>query len=240
MNRSPKVSVALAAHNGERYLTQQIESILSQLGDEDELVISDDGSMDATASIVDNFSERDARVRFVSSDRNGIVANFNNAIAHCNGDVIFISDQDDVWLDGKREKVLEAFGRSGADLVIHNGRHVDANGSVISDPFFTMWRVGPGLVQNFMMPRYSGCCMALSREALSYVMPMPTYVENYDHWIGMACEALGTVEFIDDVLLDHRIHDSNVTPGRRRLLKIACERAKLLAALVVRKVKSRR
>lgn len=80
MNRSPKVSVALAAHNGERYLAQQIESILLQLGDEDELVISDDGSTDTTASIVEDFAERDARVRFVSSSRGGIVANFDNAL----------------------------------------------------------------------------------------------------------------------------------------------------------------
>lgn len=239
MNDECSVSVALASHDGERYIARQIDSVLAQLDGNDELVISDDGSTDSTLEIINEYVSRDGRVKLVQSEQRGIVANFNNAISHCEGEFVFICDQDDVWVEGKKSAVIDAFKKHDVDLVIHNGCHIDESGDVVSEPFFEMWRVGPGILKNFAFPRYSGCCMALRRRALSYVMPMPLSVINYDHWIGMACEAFGSVCFIDDVLLHHRLHGNNVTTSRRSLSIVLRERTRLLKELMARSRRSR-
>ncbi|WP_204830143.1 glycosyltransferase, partial [Olsenella sp. CU969] len=107
-------------YNGELFLPLQIESILKQLHPNDELVISYDESTDSTLSIIEGYASRDSRVRVVRNNAPGIIGNFNNAIAHCANDTIFISDQDDVWLEGKRDRVIDKLNESGADLLIHN------------------------------------------------------------------------------------------------------------------------
>lgn len=235
MTNSPSVSVALAAHNGERYIKEQIESILSQLQEADELVVSDDGSIDSTIEIVRAVANTDPRVKVVLSDKSGIVANFNNAIANCSGEYIFISDQDDIWVPGKRAAVLQIFAEHDVDLVIHDGCHVDRSNTIVSDSFFNMWHIGPGIIRNYLMPRYSGCCMALRRRALTYVMPMPEAVINYDHWIGVACEAFGSIYFLPSVFLRHRVHGENATTSRRPIAVIARERLSLLRELIDRR-----
>lgn len=230
------VSVAMAVYNGGMYLKPQIESILSQLLPDDELVVSYDISSDDSLSIIQDYCNRDHRVVLVHNDRGGIVANFNNAIKHCKNDAIFISDQDDLWLPNKRQKVVEALNRTGADLVIHNGVHINENDEVISDSFFEMYKIGNSLLRNFVAPRYSGCCMAFSRKAMTYLYPMPLEVINYDHWIGMACQLFGTVSYLDEVLLQHRLHGSNATTSRRGIKVIAAQRSELVLKLIQRKL----
>jgi glycosyltransferase involved in cell wall biosynthesis len=224
-------SVAMAAYNGERFLPEQLDSILAQLQADDELVVSYDRSTDATREILDRYAARDPRVRVIDNDRPGIVGNFNNAIAHCGNDVVFISDQDDVWMPGKRERMLAALNESGADLAIHDVVNIDEAGDVISRPFFEEYGIGPGLLRNFAKPRYSGCCMAFPASTKRLIMPMPESVVNYDHWIGMACEALGRVTFVDEVLLHHRLHGDNATVSRRPLGVVLRQRSNLLREL---------
>ena len=103
-----KLSVAMATYNGARYLRQQLESIFSQLAPEDEIVIVDDASQDATCAIVMEF--KDARVRLLRNPRNvGVLGSFERAIRNTTGDVIFLSDQDDVWRGDKVRKFRAAF-----------------------------------------------------------------------------------------------------------------------------------
>lgn len=224
-------SVAMAVYNGERFLTQQLDSILSQLCGDDELVVSYDESSDTTLDILKSYSERDPRVRIVINDNPGIVGNFNNAISHCSKDVIFISDQDDVWVSGKREKVMQALNASSADLVIHDVVNIDAKGKVISDSAFARYDIKNGKFRNFAKPRYSGCCMAFPRSSERLIMPMPDTVINYDHWIGMVCEVYGKIFFLNEVLLQHRIHGENVTTNTRPLPVVIRQRLNLLGEL---------
>ena len=225
-------SVAMAVCNGERYLPQQLDSILGQLGDSDELVISYDKSQDATLDIARSYASIDDRVRIVSNCRHGIVGNFNNAIAACSKDSVFISDQDDVWIDGKRDRMIAALNESGADLVVHDMVHIDKEGRIVSAPLFKEYNIQKGLIRNFAAPRYSGCCMAFPLETYRLIMPMPESVVNYDHWIGMCCELFGDVAFLDDVLLMHRLHGANATTARRPLSVIAIQRINLLIELI--------
>ena len=136
------ISVAMAVYNGETYLPEQLDSILSQLEPQDEIVISYDKSKDGTWQLIQSYSEKYPQVRVLENAHPGINGNFNNAIAGCTGDYIFICDQDDRWAENKRSAVLETFEKTGADMVIHNGVHINTQGEIISDPIFTLYRIG--------------------------------------------------------------------------------------------------
>ena len=95
------ISVCVAAFNGEKYIEEQILSVLRNLDSQDEIIISDDGSSDRTRRIVDDLAEKDRRIRIIDGPRKGLIKNFENAIVHSKGDIIFLCDQDDVWKDNK-------------------------------------------------------------------------------------------------------------------------------------------
>lgn len=101
------ISVAMASFNGEKYIKKQILSILDNLNEDDELVISDDGSTDCTLQIIKEF--QDSRIKLIKGNHEGINKNFENAIVHCMGDYIFLSDQDDEWYPSKVSTVMKYF-----------------------------------------------------------------------------------------------------------------------------------
>ena len=120
----PKVSVAMATYNGEKYIKEQIQSILDNLMQDDELIISDDGSNDKTLDIISAFN--DDRIKVINGPKNGIKQNFSNAIEKTTGDIIFLSDQDDIWMKDKVKKVLEQFEKkSDVTLIVHNAKIVN-------------------------------------------------------------------------------------------------------------------
>ena len=95
------ISVCVAAFNGEKYIEEQILSVLRNLDSQDEIIISDDGSSDRTRRIVDDLAEKDRRIRIIDGPRKGLIKNFENAIVHSKGDIIFLCDQDDIWMNNK-------------------------------------------------------------------------------------------------------------------------------------------
>ena len=103
-----KISVAMAYYNGGAYIEEQMESILSQLGERDELIISVDGASDGSEPLLLKMAEIDKRIRVIKGPGKGVVKNFENAIRHCVGEIIYLSDQDDIWKPGKVEKVNAA------------------------------------------------------------------------------------------------------------------------------------
>lgn len=228
-----EISVAMAAYQGEKYLSVQVDSILSQLGREDELVVSYDASIDRTLEILQDYAQRDSRVKVVENPCPGVTGNFNNAIAHCTGRYIYISDQDDRWQPDKVAVVQRAFRETGCGLVIHNGVHTDEDLEPVGRPFFQMYRIGDGKLRNFAKPRMSGCCMAFTREMRDVILPIPE-IHGYDQWIALVCEFWGKIAYPPEILLYHRLHGGNVTQGRRPLRVILAMRSKLLACLGLR------
>ena len=178
-----KISVALAAYNGEKYIGEQIESILPQLGRDDEIVVSDDNPAGKTRAAVEFYSAYDGRVRYVEGTGEGVCRNFENAILNCSGDVIFLCDQDDVWLPNKVERVMKAI-ENGADVVLHDAMMTDGELNVTDESFFSLNGSKRGFVRNFLKNSYMGCCMAFRRDFEPAFMPFPKDLAMHDWWIG--------------------------------------------------------
>ena len=104
------VSVALAAYNGEKYIKEQLSSILEQLSEDDEIVVSLDPSTDGTKEAI--LSLNDSRIKIVDGEGKGLIKNFENAIKNCKNDLIFLCDQDDIWLPDKVERVKREFSKT--------------------------------------------------------------------------------------------------------------------------------
>lgn len=137
-------SVCMASFNGERYIKEQIDSILLQIGEDDELIISDDGSTDQTVDVICSY--RDDRIKFVRNvNRHGCIGNFENALRVASGDFIFLADQDDIWLSDKYTKMCTLLEQY--DLVVSDSVVVDSNLNVIEPSFFNYFHSGMGIMK---------------------------------------------------------------------------------------------
>lgn len=202
------VSVAMATYNGEKFIEEQIDSILCQLGAQDELIVSDDGSSDATLEILKEY-RKDKRVQVFANPRKGVVSNFENALKQCRNDLIFLSDQDDIWLSNKVETVKEILLHSEKSLVLHNGLNFYEDTNAPKDILIKKMR--HGVVVNIMRSCYWGCCMAFRRELLHKALPFPPQLPTHDQWIGLVAEKAKDAVFLDQSLLLHRKHGNNVS-----------------------------
>lgn len=207
------ISVCIATYNGEKYFKQQLESILSQLSQDDEVIISDDGSKDKTIAIIEEFNDPRIHV-FVNEGKHGYVGNFENALLKAKGDYIFLSDQDDVWLPNKVSTVLTCLKE--ADLVVHNAELIDGEGVSMGKDYFSSMHTGISFWSNFLRPRYLGCCMAFNRKVYNIALPFPNYWRAHDYWIGCIGSLLYNCIFIDTCLIQYRRHGNNFSPSSEK------------------------
>ena len=181
------ISVCMATYNGEMFIEEQIQSILIQLTETDELIVSDDLSTDATLQIIRNIN--DPRIKIIiNQGEHGYTGNFYNAIKYANGDYVFLSDQDDVWCPNKVEKTLEYL--KNYDFVVSDAKEVNANLDIINDSRIEKYSVRKGFWSNLLKSRYIGCCMAFNKKVMQSLFPVPTYTNQYPHdlWIALIGE----------------------------------------------------
>ena len=210
MKRNYTISVAMATYNGEKYIKEQLDSILHQLGKNDELVISDDGSTDGTLSILASYS--DSRIKIFKGPGLGVKQNFANAIEKCNGRYIFLADQDDIWIDDKVNKILRVFEKEKCSCVIHDAIVFNSNnGEIITDSFYKLRKSKNGVIKNIWKNSYIGCCMAFDSKMKNKILPIPNDFDMHDQWIGLLNDKYGKNIFIDDKLLKYRRHNDNVS-----------------------------
>ncbi len=204
------ISVVLAAYNGGEYIKAQLESVLSQLSVDDEVVISDDNPSGNTAEAIKDILSVDKRIRYIHGPGKGVIKNFENAIKNATGDYIFLCDQDDIWLDGKVEAVMKEF-ENGALVVMHDAKIVDSNLNVTENSFFESHGSGTGIIKNIIKNSYIGCCMAFSSKLKEFLLPFPDNLPMHDQWIGLIGEKKGKVSLINTPYLLYRRHDATVT-----------------------------
>ena len=199
----------MATYNGARFLREQVDSILSQLSDEDELVVSDDSSTDETVSILESYNDK--RIKVFSSVAHSPTYNFENAIKHASGDYIFLSDQDDVWIDGRIEEALKVHKEKGAGLVLVNGVLVDENLNTKRASYFRGNPIKPSFWGNLHHNPFQGSCMSFSKELLPFLLPFPKNLIMHDGWIGLMAFHHSTCEYIETPLMKYRRYGVNFT-----------------------------
>lgn len=207
-----RISVAMVTYNGIRYLEEQLLSILTQLSERDEVVISDDGSTDGTIEWIEMFKEHDPRVRLIRGPGKGIKKNVEHVLQHVRGAYIFLADQDDIWLNNKVETVMQCFQKEDYSLVVHDARVFagDDKEQILMESFFAFRSSGAGVVKNIVKNSYIGCCMAFRRELLETIIPIPLRIEMHDQWIGILSDfKFGKSCFLRTPLLLYRRHGDN-------------------------------
>jgi hypothetical protein len=200
----------MAIFNGERYIEEQIRSILMQLSTDDEVIIVDDCSRDASVRLIERIS--DPRIKLLQNTANiGPTLSFEKAISLANGKYIFLSDQDDIWWSTKVESIYSIFESTNAVVVVSDARIVDGNRNTLAESLFALRNSGEGFLRNLYKNGFVGCCMALRSSARAFLLPFPKQIGMHDEWIGLCASLTGRVHFVNQQLMDYRRHDSNVT-----------------------------
>jgi glycosyltransferase involved in cell wall biosynthesis len=219
MKSRPRISVCMAAYQGENYISLQLCSILEQLSADDEVIVVDDGSTDRTCGEVSAL--QDTRLLLVQNQKNqGVLRAFETALSRCTGEIVFLSDQDDLWLPKKVETVLDAF-RLDPDLVLvaSDAILIDEEGAKIGDSFYAKrGEFRAGLWSNLLIGKFHGCTMAFRSTLLRSALPFPPgRLVHHDTWIGCMNALIGgKTKYIAEPLVAYRRHSTNVT-GRVRL-----------------------
>jgi glycosyltransferase involved in cell wall biosynthesis len=213
------VSVCMTTYNGEKYLKKQVDSILSQLTDIDELIVSDDGSTDSTLDILLGYNDK--RIKLLSHKDDNVILpkksliyrkiarNFEYALKYASGDYVFLSDQDDVWEDKKVKLMINELNYN--DLVM-------CNINIINDKDIVLWRnvikktpLSKYPLLNLIYLPFRACCMAFKKRLLHFALPFPNNIVTCDSWIGCIASKCGTIGFIEEPLHHYRIHNGNVS-----------------------------
>ena len=213
-----KYSVALCTYNGEAFIEEQITSILNQTIPPDEIIVSDDGSKDKAVSIIENIAKRSSvRIVFVSNNKtHGVTYNFYNAISLCRNNIIFTSDQDDVWLKDKAESILKVFAeKSNARLVFSNGQLVDSSKKDIG---MTLWE-SVGITKKMLKHKkwykyllkdclVTGSAMAFKKDVFEANNYIPKYW-LHDGWFSIIASFDNSLFACDKITYLYRQHGNN-------------------------------
>jgi glycosyltransferase involved in cell wall biosynthesis len=200
------ISVCIPTYNGEKYIQEQLVSILVQLSAEDEIIISDDSSTDTTLEIIKSL--QDSRIKlFENNTFKSPIFNLENALKHASGDVIFLADQDDIWEPEKVKITLNKLQNS--DLVVSDCSLIDASGNLVDPSFYALNKTKSGYLNNLIKNGFLGCCIAFNSKIKKSVLPFPKKIAMHDIWIGLTASLVGKVDFIEDKLIRYRRHGDN-------------------------------
>lgn len=217
------ISVCLASYNGGKFIGLQLDSIIKQLDKDDEIIIVDDCSTDNTLRIIRSINDKRIKI-FLNEINKGHVFSFGRAITLATKDIIFMSDQDDVWIDDRVTLMKNKLLNSSAMLVSSNSNFVDSKGNKID---FNVDGVNSkfsdknlsNIIDIFKgKGNYYGCAMVLKKELKELILPIPNYVESHDLWIAMAANIAKSNLHCNEATLNRRVHGSNASIVKRELI----------------------
>lgn len=238
MEQRVDISVCMATFNGARWLREQLDSILGQLGPEDELVISDDNSTDETLDIISTYSHPRIRL-YPNANCRQPAANFGRALSLARGSILVLADQDDVWQPGRLEKIREQLSGAVSSCIMLDGEMV-RDGAVVEPSIQAHLNSGPGLWRNVKKNTWMGCCMAFTADLLPWVLPIPRNIPMHDSWIGLLAELRGRVEFIPFNGIRYRMHAENRSLRGYSLGTRLRWRIELVTAIVLRLLRGKK
>jgi glycosyltransferase involved in cell wall biosynthesis len=209
-----KVSVCMAVYNGQSYLSAQLDSILNQLDGNDEVIIVDDASIDDSVDIISKYDDK--RISLIVNDVNlGVIKTFERALKCSSGDLIFLSDQDDVWLPSKIEVTKKIFLENmSVTLVSSDAEVIDMNGDTLEPSYYGVrGKYTSSIAMNIIKNKYLGCTLAFRSILIPRLLPFPDNLPMHDSWIGLVSSIYGKNFYISDVLIKHRRHNANASRG---------------------------
>src|SRR5258706_1427085 len=207
------VSVVMCTYNGSRFVAEQIESICRQTYASLQVIIVDDASTDNTYEIINQYAASDERISPYRNEQNlGFNLNFNKACKLAKGDFIAIADQDDIWEISKVEKLLAKIYEHAETLLVHciSARFEKFGEFHLKSHKLVNYSAGKD-VRNFFLSNFiSGHNMLIRKSLLEKAFPFPPNV-YYDWWLAAVACCNGTIEPVSQILVWHRMHDSNAT-----------------------------
>ena len=219
-----KVDILLATYNGEKYIREQIDSILNQTHKEFRLLISDDGSSDSTRDILNEYKAKDDRIEvFMQEENLGVVKNFEFLLGKVEAKYYMFSDQDDIWKSEKIEKSLNKI-EEGFDLVYTDLEVVDENLNVTYESYWKLKGIYKKIkkynnfeslyLNNFI----TGCTVISKKELIDSFMPLPNISKFvlHDYWISLIVSQNGKIAYIEEPLIKYRQHKNNKVGSKKK------------------------
>lgn len=220
-----RVDILLATYNGEKYLVEQLESILSQTYSNFRLLISDDFSTDGTRKILEEYKKKDDRIQLFFQGKNlGVIKNFEYLLKKVESKYYMLSDQDDIWKENKIERSVEKLENSESDLVYTDLEVVDENLNVTYNSYWKLKGIYNKVkkcnnfqalyLNNFI----TGCTLISKKEFINDILPLPgtsKYV-LHDYWIALIISQKGKISYIEEPLIKYRQHKNNKIGSRKQ------------------------
>lgn len=209
MQNYPFISIALCTHNGEKYLEQQLDSLLEQTYQNIEIIVVDDCSSDNTVNILERYASKDKRIIIYTNQSNlGFNKNFEKAFTLCKGEYIAICDQDDIWRLDKIKLLIDNIG--SCSLIYSNSELIDERGNLLGrtllDKCIRYTGDDPRVfsIYNFI----AGHNILFKRTLLQKALPIPKDV-IYDWWLCLVATNYGVITVLDKSLVQYRQHANN-------------------------------
>lgn len=207
----PLVSIALCTYNGETFIREQLDSIINQSYTNLEIIIVDDCSSDNTVNILRAYEAKYSNIAvFINEGNRGVNSSFAKAISLCNGELIAISDQDDIWLLDKIEKAYQYIGNNV--MLYSNSMLIDENGVDLHRRKFKKNKLYSGSDPRALsfFNEVAGHTIIFKSSIKKYILPIPR-CSHYDWWIAFVSINLGSIVYLDTPFVMHRIHLYNVS-----------------------------
>ena len=215
------MSVCMASYNGSPFVVEQVKSILDELQEADQLIIVDDCSDEETRKVLEDF--RDPRIKLEFNSTNiGHVKTFEKAILHARNTIVILSDQDDIWVSGRLDFLVEKLVNSGQMLVTSNFLTFKINIESTEIPTITVDEENSNsnlanILGIFLGTKsYYGCTMAFTKSFQKVALPIPSFTESHDLWFAIIANVLGRNLHVNNYTVFRRLHDSNVTQYKGR------------------------
>lgn len=209
------IAILMATYNGEKYIREQLDSLIAQTCADWTLFINDDGSSDRTMQIIKEYSKIDQRIVILNLPKQGgACKNFLTLLAEVDAQYYMFCDQDDIWHKDKIEVSLKAIS-SDKPMIVHTDlRMVDARGKCIADSFWQYSHIHPEAITEFRhyasTCATTGCTMIFNRSAKDCVIFNPRHARMHDAWVTLCvAKRHGTIQAIARPTIDYRQHDSN-------------------------------
>ena len=229
MIENKKIDILMATYNGEKYLAEQLDSIINQTYHNWNLLIRDDNSTDRTLEIIQDYQKKDNRIKLLKDNKGnlGIVKNFEELLKNSESEFIMFSDQDDIWVENKLDmylKMIEKIKNKG--FMIHSDAILfDKNKSnILKDTFISKKAINRGLENVFFNYFVQGATILISKEIKNFILPFPKEVYLHDRYIHLISELFFERIFVNKALIYYRQHGDNQIGAKNTIRELLSKR----------------